>query len=192
MKKVLIFLPIAIASGVILFNIKHWFIAALVNKRPITRFSLIQGLERQGGRQVLDDLISQNLIFQEAEKQGVKINPEEMEERLKELEEQAEALGGDLDTFLGMQGQTRKGLEEQIRIRLIINKILGKEIEVSEEEIQQYFEENKEFFPEGANLEEMREDLEESLKEEKINEKLQGWLEELRAKAKIDYFIFSP
>lgn len=162
---------------------------ALVNNRPISRLSLVRELEKQAGQQTLDTLITKSLILQEADKQNIKIGQERIEGKIKEIEEQVKSQGADLDVLLQNQGQTRKGLEGEIKIQLIIEEILGKDIEITEEELQNYFEENKEFLGEDASFEEMKEDLKEQLRQQKANNKISTWLEELKQNAKINYFL---
>lgn len=166
---------------------------ALVNNRPISRLALIGELEKQAGQQTLDTLITKSLILQEADKQNIRIGQERIEEKIKEIEEQVKSQGADLDVLLQNQGQTRRGLGEEIKIQLIIEEILGKDIEITEEELQNYFEENKEYLGEDANFEEMKEALKEQLRQEKTNEKITSWLEELKKNARINYFLkFNP
>lgn len=188
-KKNLIIVLAVFCLTLFLFNYKHLFVVALVNNRPITRLALVRELEKQTGQQVLDTLITKSLILQEADKQNIRIGPERIEEKMKEIEEQVKSQGADLDTLLQEQGQTRKSLGEEIRIQLIVEEILGKDIEVTEAELQNYFEENKEFLGEDASFEEMKEDLREELKQQKTNERITSWLEELRQNAKINYFL---
>jgi len=188
-KKKLIIVLGVFCLALFLFNYKHLFVVALVNNRPITRLALVRELEKQAGQQVLDTLITKSLILQEADRQNIKIEPERIEEKLKEIEEQVKSQGTDLDTLLQEQGQTRKSLGEEIRIQLIAEEILGKDIEVTEAELQNYFEENKEFLGEDASFEEIKEGLREELKQQKTNERITSWLEELRQNAKINYFL---
>ena len=188
-KKKLIIVLGVFCLALFLFNYKHLFVVALVNNRPITRLALVRELEKQTGQQVLDTLITKSLILQEADKQNIRIGPERIEEKMKELEEQVKSQGADLDTLLQERGQTRKSLGEEIRVQLIIEEILGKDIEVTEAELQNYFEENKEFLGEDASFEEIKEDLREELKQQKTNERITSWLEELRQNAKINYFL---
>jgi len=188
-KKKLIIVLGVFCLAFFLFNYKHLFVVALVNNRPITRLALVRELEKQTGQQVLDTLITKSLILQEADKQNIRIGPERIEEKMKELEEQVKSQGADLDTLLQERGQTRKSLGEEIRVQLIIEEILGKDIEVTEAELQNYFEENKEFLGEDASFEEIKEDLREELKQQKTNERITSWLEELRQNAKINYFL---
>ena len=188
-KKVLIVFLASIIFAILLFNSKHLFIAAVVNNKPITRFALDRELEKQGGQQVLESLITKALILQEAKEQGIKISDERIEEKISEIETQIESQGSDLDTLLQTQGQTRQALEEQIKIELIIEEILDEEISISEEQVQDYFEENKEFLGEEVAFEEVKDQLEEELRQQELSNRFQSWLEELKQKARIYYFL---
>ena len=188
-KKVLIILLAFLIFAFLLFNFRHLFIAAVVNNKPITRFALDRELEKQGGQQVLENLITKSLILQEAEKRGIEISKEKIKEKISEIEEQLKSQGTDLDTLLQTQGQTRQSLEEQIKIELIIGEILNEKVSVTDEEIKDYFEENKELFGEEATFEGVKDQLEKDLRQQKLNEKFQSWLEELKQKARIYYFL---
>lgn len=189
--KALVILFIFLLLGAFLFYFKHLFVVALVGRQPITRYALDRELEKQAGRQILDNLISKTLILQEAGRQKITIGQEETEAKMREIEEQLGDQGTSLDNLLQIQGQTREELEEQIKIELMIEKILGREISVSEKDLENYFEENKQFLPEDATFEEMKGDLEEQLKQKTLQEKFQPWLEELKQKTKI-YNFFKP
>lgn len=187
--RVLIIFLAVFAFTALLFNIKHFFIAAMVNGRPITRYTLDRQLEKQMGKQVLEGLISQTLVRQEAKQQKIKIGQEAIEEKISQIETQLKGQGQELDSLLVAQGQTRKDLAEQIELQLIVEEILGKQISLDDEELKDYFEKNKEQFPEGMTLENQKEDLEERLRQQKIGEKFQPWLTELQEKGKIYYFL---
>lgn len=188
-KKLIIVFLVFIIFAFLIFNFKHLFVAAIVNNQPITRFALDRELEKQGGQQVLENLITKALILQEAQKQGIKISNERIKEKTSEIEAQLESQGTDLDTILETQGQTRQALEEQIKIELIIEEIVGKEISITDEEIENYFEENKDYFEEETTFEEVKDQLEEELTQTKLSENFQSWLEELKQKARIYYFL---
>jgi len=188
-KKVLIILFATAFLAALLFNIKHYFIAAMVGGRPITRRALDKELEKQMGKQVLEGLISQTLVRQEAKKQKVEISNEDLEGKINQIEAQLEAQGQELDSVLATQGQTRKDLEQQIELQLIVEEILTKDINITDEELKDYFEESKELLPEGTTLEDKKDELREELRQQKIGEKFQPWLIELQEKAKIYYFL---
>ena len=71
----------------IVFFAKGFFLAALVNGTPITRYSIIKDLEKQAGKQVLDSLITRELIFQESRKKGIEIKQSEVNTKVKKIEE---------------------------------------------------------------------------------------------------------
>lgn len=186
LSKVFLLLLVAVS---ILFNFKSLFVAAVVNGRPITRFSLDRQLEKQSGKQILDNQITQILISQEGKKQNVNVTPEEINQKIEGIKEELKKQNADLDNLLQTQGTSQKELKEQIKLQLIIEKILGKDISVSEQEIGDYYEKNKSYFPKDSTLESLKKDLEKDLLSQKIGEKLQPWLDELKKKAKIYYFL---
>lgn len=165
------------------------FVAAIVGNRPITRISLIQELEKQSGQQALDNLITKELIYQEASKQNINIGSEEVTAEIDKIKSSLESQGTTLDAALSMQGQTRESLEENIRVQKTLEKVLQSDIEVSDEELSKYFEENKSLYGEGAKYEDLKENIKEQLKQEKLSTVFQTWIEKLRSDTKIIYFV---
>lgn len=188
-RKNLVVILAILVLGLGLYNFKSLFVAAVVNNRPISRLSLIRTLEKQGGKQVLDNQITQTLISQEAAKQNIKIEDSDVTVKVKEIEDQVKAQGSELDTLLQSQGQTREQLEEQVRLQMQIEKMLSSDITVAEQEIKDYFDKNKATFPKDAKLETVKADIEKSLRQQKLSEKFTPWLTDLKAKAKIYYFL---
>jgi foldase protein PrsA len=184
-KKLLILLLGGLILVALAYNFKHWVVAAVVNYRPITRFQLDRELERQAGNQVLTNLINRELIVQEAKKNQINVSQQDIDEEVKTIEEELKVQNMDLDSFLNYQGQTRKQFEDQVKIQLMIDKMIGQDIEVTDEEARQYFEDNQEYFAEDADFETMKNDIKESLRQQKLSEKFQTWLEEVTAASKI-------
>lgn len=171
-----------------LYYFKGQFISATVNGQPIWRLTLIKELEKQSGKATLENLITKALIFQEAKKQGVVISQEEIDQKMKELEDNFTAQGQDLDELLAAQNMTRDQLEEQLKIQLIIEKVFNQDIEVTDEEITAYFEAYPDYFPEGTDLESVKEDIRGQLQQEKSSDLVQSWLDSLQENAQINYF----
>lgn len=167
--------------------LKNWFIVALVNGRPITRLTLDRELEKQGGKQVLESKITEILILNEAKKEKVSISPLEIEQKIKEIESQLQ--GQKLTDLLAMQGQTLKDLEKQIKLQLSIERILSKDISVSDKDISDYFEKNKDSYPKDTKLEDKKAEIKSLLLNQALGQKFQSWLEESKKKAKIYYFL---
>ena len=188
-KRKLVVVIAALAVLVILFLGKSLVIAAFVNGRPISRFSVIKQLESQGGGEVLDNLIEKSLISQEAGKQGVKISTEAVDEEISRIEDILTEQNLTLDAALEARGETKASLIEQIRLQKIIEAILGDKITVSEDEEKAYFEENKDLYGEETKFEEVKDSIGEQLFQNKLSEEYTKWIEELRSKANIVYLL---
>jgi len=167
---------------------RRFFVVALVNGRPITRIALIKELEKQGGQQVLDGLITKSLILQAAKKEKVVVSQEEINQAVRQLRENFSSQGQNLSDLLALQGITENDLKEQIKIQKLAEKIAGKDVQVSDQEVNDYLEQNKELIPQDADQEEIKNSVREQLRQQKLNEKIQNWIQSLREKAKIYYF----
>ncbi len=170
----------AAAIIVFLYFNKHLLLSASVNGQMISRINVLSELEKQGSREALESLITKTLILQEAKKQKITVSSAELEAETKKIEEQLSTQGQSLDSILALQGWTKKDFEEQIRIQKLIEKMLDKDLQVTDEEVATYIKENESTqFPE---------EVKQLLKQQKLSEKFQGWITALRESAKISYF----
>ena len=177
----ILFLVIAILGYFLYKNL----IVASVNGLPITRFEVIKLLERQGGRQALDNLITRKLINQKARKLNISISQEEINVELDDLRGALEESGASLEEALALQGQNLKGLTADIRLQKLVEKILADEIAVSDEEISNYFAENGDFFAEDATIEEVADQIKEQLTQEKLTTSFNDLLAKLREESSV-------
>jgi len=90
---------------------------------------------------------------------------------------------------LSLQGNSNDELKERMRIQKIIEKIVGQDIQITDEEMETYLEENKEFIPQDGDLEEVKAGIKDQLTQQKLNEKIQSWLKSLNENADIKYFL---
>ncbi|MBL7078420.1 SurA N-terminal domain-containing protein [Candidatus Shapirobacteria bacterium] len=171
---------------VILYLARGQFIVATVNKQPISRWQLIKALESQAGTQVLEGLITESLITQEASRKGIRISLEEINQEIETIKENLTAQGQDFDLLLQMQGIDLEEVRKQIRIQKTIEKLVGEDLEVSQEEMAEYLEANKELLPEDQ--EGLEEQVKETLRQEKLNQAIQEALANLKEKANINYW----
>lgn len=172
----------------IVFLFKGLFIAALVNGQPISRISIVRNLERRGGKEALDSLINQALIFQEAKKQNVNISDEEVNGTISEIEASLENQGG-LDQALLLEGLTRDDLIKQIRMQKLVEKMLAGRVAVTEAEVNEYIEANNDTLPKDSTPEEINKIVKNQLEQQKLSSEIQIWLADLMQKAKINYFV---
>lgn len=187
-RNVLILLGVIIVAGV-LYYLKGLFVVALVNGQPITRLQVIQELEKRGGQQTVSSLVTQALILQEAKKQGVNVTNTEIDEEVKKVEDSMEEQGQSLDDALVFQGLTRDDFEEQIRVQKLVEKMLAKDIQVSDKEVSDYIEQNKDNIPPDMEPEEVTSSARQQLKDQKLSSRVQEWLADLQSKANIQYFV---
>lgn len=181
---------IGVLTLILLFALalsKGYILVAIVNNKPLFRFQLDQTMMARYGKQTLEGMISESLIADEANRLNIVVSQEEID---KQEEEVLKSFGGkvSLDELLKFQGTTKAEFDSQIKLQLVVNKIMEKDITVTDEEIAAYKETNKALMvssDEAALTEEARK----ALAEQKINEKIQPWFTELKNKAKIFKFL---
>lgn len=171
------------------FLLKGLFIAAIVNGEPITRVAIVKELEKQGGKQALSSMVNQVLILQEAKKKNVQATQAETDAALKQIEDSLKAQGQSLDTALAMQGMTRQDLLMQLKLRTLVEKLLADKTKVTDAEVADYIAKNRDTFPAEMTEAEIKTNVVEQLKQQKMGSASQAWLEELNKNAKINYFV---
>ena len=186
-RSLVIFLVTVLLVGGVAYRFKAQFIVATVNGQSISRLALIKELEKQAGENTLETLVTKTLVLQEAEKQKVTVGDEEVSQEIAQIEEDIAAQGQELSQVLGMQGISLEDLEEQIRIQKMAEKIVGEGIEVTEEEVENYFAENEGSFSEDADAEELKKDIRQSMEQKKLSEGINLWITALRDSAEINY-----
>jgi len=181
-KKIYLSLGALIVVG-LLYSARGYFLSATVNGKPIYRWNLVDDLEKQYKKQVLENLIIKELINQETEAAAVFIPQELVLAKITELEKRIESQGTTLDVLLTSQGITREELAEQIELELKLEEMLKDKIEPSEEEVNEYLSENIEDIP---NL--TYDDAKEYLKQQNLNREIQSWIVEKKASSNIKYY----
>lgn len=173
----------------VIFLAKGLFIAAFVNGTPITRLSLIKELEKQGGKRVLDSLVTRELILQEAKKKRVIVKPSEVDQEIKKIEESTSKQGQNLDQLLTLQGMTRNDLKNQIQVQLIVEKLLADKIKVSDKEIDEFIQKNTPAEEGSAQKPPTKGEAKDQLRQQKLQREASGLIEQLKKNAKISYFV---
>ena len=178
-----------ILAGALGYLAKPLIFAASVNGRFITRIELIRELEKQGGADVLDNLITKALIFQEGKNRGIGVTEDEVNTEITRIEGVVSAQGTSLDEALMLQGQTRGDFLEQIKLQKTVEKLLAEKIVVTDEEVKKYYDENKQLFGEDSKFEDVSDKVKSQLMQEKLSGEYQSWIAELRKNAKLNYFV---
>ncbi|HEX3013009.1 MAG TPA: peptidylprolyl isomerase, partial [Methanobacterium sp.] len=116
-----------------------------------------QKLLQQIKDQAFNDLVTQSLIRQDAEKQGVKVSTDEIDNSLKQIKSaysQQDSEG--YNKFLKSMGLNEKELSEVLKNELLYQKMQDKVsagISVSDADVKQYYEKNKSSYVEAGGIE---------------------------------------
>lgn len=173
----------------VVYLAKGLFVTAIVNGEPIYRSSVIKTLEKSQGKEVVDSLVTKILVLQEARKQKIVVDQNEIDAKIKEISDNLNKQGQNLDQVLALQGQTKKDLAENIRLQRTIEKLLEKDTVIKDEEVEAFLKDNKDLFDQSKKPEEIKLEAKNELKNQKLREKFTSWLDSVKQKAKILYFV---
>ncbi|MCK9444833.1 MAG: peptidylprolyl isomerase [Tissierellaceae bacterium] len=120
-------------------------IVAKVNEEVITKEDIYNILVAQSGEQLVETLINEIIINSEAQKAEIEVSEEEVQAELDKL---IEAYGGeeafkDAITYYGYDVDEMK---KNINMNFKIKRLLEPRVEITDEEIEEYFDENRHEF----------------------------------------------
>lgn len=167
-----------IALGLILLGwlASKYLIVAWVDGQPVTRIELLGELEKRYGKDTREQLVIQKLIANEAKNRGTSVSDDEINTEVKRIEQEQ---GGveKLQEVLQMQGISQTEFKELVRLQLLRQKMFGTNINVSDEEVNQYIEQNKAKLPEEID-DALKARIKEEIKQQKIAQGYNTWLQE--------------
>lgn len=180
-------LIVVVVLGVLGYFFRDKFLAAIVNGKPVLRYQLNKSLTASYGKETLENLIVEQLIKEEVKKNQIVVTIEEID---KEVEKISKNLSGGMkiEDALKAQGMTLDNLKTQLKLRLQVNKILEKDVSVTDEEIDKFLKDNGKSLTATVEAEK-RTEATNILKEQKLSSKIQTWISDLLAKAKISRYL---
>ncbi|MFJ7978222.1 peptidylprolyl isomerase [Peribacillus sp. JNUCC 23] len=141
-----------VAAAVLIAAFSSNETVAEVDGNKISKDELYDALVSQYGATVLDTMITNKLVDLEADKEKVKITDKEIQT---ELDTMMESYGGK-DTFeaqLASSGLKTADIEEDIRSYLKTVKLLEPRIKITDDEMKEYFEANKDQYAQAEQVE---------------------------------------
>jgi len=170
---------------VVLFAWWQWqrSYVAVVNGQYIKTSDLHDQLLANSGSQTLDTLMQQQLISQEGQKHNIVIEEAQIQEELTDF---IESSGGEESYRSSLRefGISEDLLRDQVRVRLTLEELLADKIQVSDEEIEEYYNANKaEVDVANEGLEAASERIEIQLREQKLGQESAKYLESLQSPA---------
>lgn len=120
-------------------------VVATVNGEKITKEDLYNFLVKTNGEQALNVLIIEKIVRLEAEKENIEVTKDDIQA---EMDKMIEEFGGEeaFNNALTFYGVTRADMEYDIEMNLYLERLLEPVIEITEDEMKNYFEENKDSF----------------------------------------------
>lgn len=196
-KPQIIGLGIIVLIIILLYVFRSQFVVATVNGEPISRSSYNTELQKEAGQKSMDALVTKVLILQEADKEHVSVSDKEINDQIDTIKKQLSQQGETLDQALKAQGLTVDDLKEQIKISQLIQKMLSKNTKVTDKDINDYLTKAQEQAQQDQSTNPdatptptpSRDQVRQMLQQQKLNTQFQPWLQNLRQKAKINYFI---
>lgn len=172
-----------------LYRERGVYIAALVNGTPIPRSQVVRELEKQAGKQALDSLITQKLVEQEATKRKITVSSDEVDTEIAALQTKFKKEGQELDSLLAMQGMTIDDLKNQTRIQKYLEKMLSDKVKVTDKDVEEFMKANKDGLPKDLKPDELKKKVTEQVKSDKFAQEAQKFINDLKSKAKIQYWV---
>lgn len=141
---------VAIALLVIFISLSEKNVAS-VNGEKISEKELNELLVSQYGSEALDSLITEKIISQEKKKEKIKVSKEELDA---EMTAYMESYGGKdaFEEILANNGVERSTIEKNIENYLVTKKLLEPRIKITDEEMKEYFEENKDSYAQAEQV----------------------------------------
>lgn len=124
---------------------------AKIDGESISKDELYDEMVKLYGSATVDQLISDKIVAAEAKKEKISITDKELNEEVEKLKE---SYGGEevFDQMLESNNTTLKALKEDLKNYLTIKKLMAPQIEITDEEMQTYFDENKDSLGEAEQV----------------------------------------
>ena len=160
---------------------------ASVNGKRISRLTYIKSSIKASGAQVLDQMITESLIENEAKKQNITIDKATIDAEVKAIDEKIVAQGSTLVEALKAREMTMADLESQIKMQKLVEKLSGANKEITQAQIDEFLKTNKAQLPKGVSKDELQKMAKEELASQASNDAINTWLEKVKKEAKIVY-----
>jgi len=160
-----------------------WPIVAVVGTSPIFRYTVNQELYKQGGKSVIDTIVTEKLVQNELNKGNVKVTNTEISNKLTEIKKNF-ATEAEFETALTERNMTLTELKKQITIQMGIEKLLSEKIEVTASDTAAFIKEMGSLMTSTTSADKEIE-AKSILRDQKLQQEINTWIEGLRAKGKV-------
>jgi len=114
-------------------------VVATVGDEEISRQEWLHAIELRHGKEVLQQLVNQSVMEQSADKYDLSISQEE-------LDQEFSMLRSVLNVYDQASIPNEEVLKEQLKTELILEKLITSEVQFSEEELRDFYDENESLY----------------------------------------------
>ncbi|MGG1631045.1 foldase protein PrsA [Rossellomorea sp. NRS-1567] len=143
---------VVVGTLLAMFGFSKDEVVAKVGSKSISKEDLYTTLVDQYGEAALDTLIAEKIVELEGDKEDISVKDSEIDE---ELESMKDSYGGEeaFNEALASSGASLDSVKENIRSFLMTEKLLKDRISISDDQIKEYFEANKDSFAQEEQVE---------------------------------------
>lgn len=187
LKRYAVIIAIAAALVFLLWKNKTLLIVATVNGQPVPRWELESRMVSRFGSQTLDEVINEQIIFQEGRKKGVRITDAQVATKVAEIEK---SLNGQitLKDALAGQGMTMEEFQSQVKLQLTLEKLAASDLSVTEKEVEDYVASNSATLT-ATDAAGLKAEARTILESQKKNEALRQLFTNLKSQARIVKYL---
>ena len=181
-------LIVALAAANVYQAVKPGPAVAKVNGAAISRKDYDKAVAAQDGQQVLDNLINDRLVKQDAAKKHVSVSTDEVDAKLKEIKGQI-GTEEQYKQALSAQHITELSLRDSIRNFLLLQKLTADRNQVSDADVQTAYSQGKDTEYQGKSLDDVKDQIKSQLTQDKQQQAQSSYLDDLKKNAKISLHI---
>lgn len=153
----------------------------------ITQYQLYDEMKNLYGKQMLNEMVAESLITQEAKQQNISVTPEEVDKQVESMKQQVGSEEAFHD-YLRNMGMDEKRLRKKLTVLMTRDKLLDKAFPVTDEDIKKYYEANKEQMGSPVpSLDKVQDQIKEVLADTKRGENYGKWMEDLQKKHQVEW-----
>lgn len=162
-------------------------VVATVNGEKIHRTEYDRAVASGSGAEVLDNLVTERLVANEAKKRNIVVDDSQA---AKLLADQKAKFGTDqaFQSALAQAGLTENDLTKQLRLSEALRQMIADRVSVTDQEVEQQYTAAQDRYA-GQSPEQAKEQVRQGLQQQKEGVAVRDLLDQLRAEAKIETFL---
>jgi len=163
-------------------------IVGKVGNLNITQNQVYEEMKGNVGKDAMTNVVATELFKLESKAQGITVSEKELDDVINEVKEKTKT-PEKFQAYLEDRGLDEQGLRDKTKLIMLRDKLVEKAYPVTEEQIKEYYEKNKDKL-DISSLEEGRKEITEKVKEKNRRKNSVLWMEEMTKKYQVQ--IFDP